>query len=459
MFWHASRAYNNKVLDLSVMKKVYCFLILAALCCMAHAESFPQRNNIPTIYINTRYNQEPQDKVNELRCIIRVVNGGKIQIADSGYVRLRGNASMSFPKKPYHIRFDFKHNVLGSPASAKRWTLINNYGDKTLMRNILAFDLSRRLEMPYTPFIAAVDVVLNGDYKGCYQLCDQIQVHEKRVEVDQNGYLFEADAYYYTEDTYFWSDRGTPVSIHYPKAENITNAQENAVKSIYNQMEKSGHATVDRSTFLRHFLVGEISGNTDTYWSTYFYKRSTDNMVYTGPVWDFDLAYENDDRTYPICSKCGSSYIYESYGSSAGDMWMIVQDIVNSAEDKQQLESIYAYYRDRGIISVEALTAVVDSLEDLLWRAADDNFQRWPILSTRVHQNPRAGRTYAKEVQWVRDYIAQRIPWMDRKLNYTPNDLKDTESAKPQVVKQIRNGQVVIVRNGEIFDVLGNRIY
>ena len=441
------------------MKKVCCLLILAALCCLTHAESFPQRNNIPTIYINTRTGQDPQDKVNELRCIIRVVSGGKIQIADSGYVRLRGNASKSFPKKPYHIRFDFKHNVLGAPSSAKRWTLINNYGDKTLMRNILAFDLSRRLEMPYTPFIKAVEVVMNGDYKGCYQLCDQIQVHEGRVEVDANGFLVEADAYADDEDVYFWSNQGTPVSIHYPKAENITNAQKSNIKTLYNQIEKSGHPNLDRATFLRHFLVGEISGNTDTYWSTYFYKRSDNNSIFTGPVWDFDLAYENDNRTYPICSKCGNSYIYNSYGSFCSyALAQTVTDIVGSGDGKQQLESIYAYYRDRGVISVEALTAVVDSLEDLLELAAYDNFQRWPILNQYVHQNPRAGGTYAKEVQWVRDYIAQRIPWMDRKLNYTPNSLNDAAITTPQAEKRIENGRVVIVRNGEIFDVLGNRI-
>ncbi|MBQ3942633.1 MAG: CotH kinase family protein, partial [Bacteroidales bacterium] len=57
---------------------------------------------------------------------------------------------------------------LSAPGKAKKWTLLNNYGDKTLMRNLLAFELSRCFEMPYTPFGQAVDVLLNGEYKGNY---------------------------------------------------------------------------------------------------------------------------------------------------------------------------------------------------------------------------------------------------------------------------------------------------
>ena len=167
-----------------------------------------QLTNLPTIYITTREGIDPYDKEHELRCLVSIINGTE-RLTDSAAIRQRGNASRDFPKKPYHLRFDTKHSVVGSPATAKRWTLINNYGDKTLMRNLLAFDLSRRLDMPYTPFGRAVDVVVNGDYKGCYQLCDQVHVHANRVEVDEGGFLIEADAYATDEKVYFWLPNGT----------------------------------------------------------------------------------------------------------------------------------------------------------------------------------------------------------------------------------------------------------
>ncbi|MBR6304517.1 MAG: CotH kinase family protein, partial [Paludibacteraceae bacterium] len=140
-----------------------------------------QLTNLPTVVIHTKDNQAPYDKEHEIDCFISIIsNNGQTILSDSATIRERGNASRNFPKKPYRIKFAKKHQVLGSPANAKKWTLINNYGDKTLMRNQLAFELSRRFGMPYTPFCAYVDVVLNGDYKGSYQLCDQIEVRKNR---------------------------------------------------------------------------------------------------------------------------------------------------------------------------------------------------------------------------------------------------------------------------------------
>lgn len=444
-------------------RKIRAFCVLALLCCgpmmpyiKASATANPtQLTNLPTVYIDTRDGNDPYDKEHELRCLIRIVDGD-VLLADSGKVRLRGNASKDFPKKPYHIRFDKKQRVLGSPAKAKRWTLINNYGDKSLMRNILAFDLSRRLELRYTPFIRAVDVVVNGDYKGCYQLCDQIEVHKNRVHVDEGGFLIEADAYAHREKAWFWSARMTPVSIHHPDADSITNPQLEAIRDIFNEIEQSAHPNLDRGSFFRHFLVGEISGNTDTYWSMYLYKYSRNDTVFVGPVWDFDLAYENDNRTYPICSH--SDYIYASVGSYAGDMRAFVNEIVRSTMGRLQLEMLYANYRNSGVLSVESLTAVVDSLEQLLAASAALNFERWPILNQRVHQNPRAGGTFAQEVQWIRDYIEERIAWMDNKLNYSPNALPVWQEQRQNSQKVFRDGKLLIIRDGRTFNAQGVEI-
>ena len=64
--------------------------------------------------------------------------------------------------------------------------------------------------------------------------------------------------------------------------------------------------------------MGELSGNTDTYWSVFMYKQRNDRLFYTGHVWDFDLAFNNDNRTYPVNSK--TDYIYRSGGSYSGNM-------------------------------------------------------------------------------------------------------------------------------------------
>ena len=130
-----------------------------------------QLTNLPTVSIHTLNNEIPYDKEHQIVSQLTIIsdNGTKL-LSEPGTTRERGNASRGFPKKPYRIKFDKKQRVLDAPAKAKKWTLINNYGDKTLMRNLLAFELSKRLGMTYTPYGTAVDVLLNGEYKGCYQL-------------------------------------------------------------------------------------------------------------------------------------------------------------------------------------------------------------------------------------------------------------------------------------------------
>ncbi|MBR1932509.1 MAG: CotH kinase family protein [Prevotella sp.] len=386
--------------------------------------------NLPLVSIHTQNGVLPYDKEHEIATQLTLIGaeGDAPLLSEPGTIRERGNASRTFPKKPYRIKFDKKQRVLDAPAKAKKWTLINNYGDKTLMRNLLAFELSRRLGMPYTPYGRAVDVLVNGEYKGCYQLCDQVQVHKGRVDIDEmtpldnsgtaltGGYLFEIDAYAYEEEEYFYSSRNNPVTIKSPSADSITSQQRNYIRTRFNTMEQQWSRYLDLNTFLRHFLVGELSGNTDTYWSVFMYKQRGNDTIFTGPVWDFDLAFENDNRTYPVNSK--TDYIYRTVGSCAGNMRTFVNNIVvSNATARQRLLQIWDEARQAGLTE-ENLVACIDSLEASLQQSQQLNFVRWPIMNTRVHQNPRTWGSYAAEVQNVRRFMKERLAWMDKKLGY-----------------------------------------
>lgn len=432
----------------------------------------PQLTNLPTVVIHTQDNVEPYDKEHEITCLITIISdNGTTVLTDTATIRERGNASRTFPKKPYRIKFANKHKVLGSAANAKKWTLINNYGDKTLMRNQLAFELSRRFGMPYTPFCAYVDVILNGDYKGCYQLCDQIEVRKNRVDITEmaptdisgealtGGYLIEADAYAYEEpyQGMFWSDKGTGVTIKSPKDDVITPEQKEYIRSHYNKMENVWRTYLDRNTFLRHFLVGEMSGNTDTYWSMYMYKHRSNDTLYVGPCWDFDLAFENDDRTYPISHL--NDYIYRTNGSTTGYLKDLVdQFVVKDAASKRQLASIWAQIRQSGFTE-ESFIAYIDEQEDLLEQSQRLNFMRWQNLNTRVHQNPRTYGSYEAEVENIRHYINYRIAWMDNKLGFDRSLLDqqglENETMPVECTKIIENGELFILRDGHKYTVSG----
>src|SRR5690606_29987075 len=111
-----------------------------------------QPTNLPLIVVHTENSRDIVEKDLYLNGTFQLISeNGKSYFTDTLRIKGRGNASWNFTKKPYKIKFFEKNRLLGMPANAKEWTLINNYGDKTLMRNLLAFDVSRRLLMSYTP--------------------------------------------------------------------------------------------------------------------------------------------------------------------------------------------------------------------------------------------------------------------------------------------------------------------
>lgn len=404
-----------------------------------------QATNLPTVVIHTSNAEDIVSKDTYLKGIVSIISAnGQNTFTDSIEIKGRGNASWNFPKKPYRFKLFHKASLLGMPAKAKDWTLINNYGDKTLIRNMLAFDLSKKLEMPYTPAGKLVDVFLNGEYKGTYQLCDQIEVGTGRIPIEEmptttttlpdlsGGYFLEMDAYANEEISWFTSGRNyIPVTIKYPKDDKIIPVQRDYIINQFNTMENALYAAnyndlangfrkyIDTETFLRHFLVGELTGNTDTYWSTYLYKFKNDDKFYVGPVWDFDIAYENDYRTFPINKN--PEWIYNSTGSAAFGVKDLVNRIFTDPQVNIDLKKIYANYRDKYILSENSLLDVVNQYATEVDESQKLNFMRWNILNTKIHMNPRALGSYKAEVDSVKSFIKNRIIWMDNKLGYVPS--------------------------------------
>ena len=391
--------------------------------------------NLPCVVIHTKDNIDPWDKQTYIESIVTVLGDDGSVLQDTAGLRLRGNASMGFPKKPYRIKFNNKHKLLGSPANAKNWTLINNYGDKTLMRNIVAFRISAAMEMPYTPFCRAVDVLVNGEYKGCYQLCDKIEVKKGRVAIDEmkaddisgealtGGYLWEIDSYAYNEPAPYYSPRGLSITIHSPKDDEIVPAQrtyfEDYFSTLENRVYKSSSSNttwrqyIDYPSFARYFLANQLSGNPDGYWSCYMFKKRNDQQAYTGPVWDFDIAFDNDDREYPL-----SNHTDYMYGSASHVRPFVEHILYADQHSRDEMLDLWHRARNRGI-NADLLTAFVDSVAQSLDASQRLNFLRWPILSQRVHQNPVALGSFSAEVNRLKQFLPMRINWMDSKLGYT----------------------------------------
>ena len=72
---------------------------------------------------------------------------------------------------------------------------------------------------------------------------------------------------------------------------------------------------MDLETYSKFFIVEEFCGDADAVWSSFYVtKKRGDNKYYFGPVWDFDLGFDNDQRLTPIN---GKPQFHFSYGASA----------------------------------------------------------------------------------------------------------------------------------------------
>ena len=448
-----------------------------------------QISNIPTVIVNTVDAEEPYDKEHDIKSNIIIIDNNSVNISKEGTIRERGNGSRAFPKKPWRLKFDKKQNVLDAPAKAKKWTLINNYGDKTLMRNLVAFEIARRVGMKWVPWSRPVDVILNGEYKGCYQLCDQVEVNPGRLDITEmepedisgdaltGGYFLEVDAYAYQEPAGSWfetpfkqipvtvkspDDGGTPEQLRY-----ITNYFNNLVTNLFgSNFTSPGYdyrSMFDVKSFVQHFVVNELVGNTDTYWSTYMYKERLDPVIYTGPVWDFDLGFDNDSRTYPIHARA-NDFLYRYSGSSAANNMNNFADrvLIDDTRTKDDIQYIWSVARNSNGITSESLNKYIDEMAETIDASQKLNFVRWPILNDKVHMNPRALGSFEKEVEAVKQYIAQRIQDLDKLCNYDPsiagidNVASDHEISFTVVENKIVNNSQ---NKFAVYTITGSKVY
>ncbi len=440
-------------------------------------EKFYQITCLPTISIHVANNGVPSNKGEDFESTITIVYEGGTLIQEYPLLtRVRGNFSATHENKPYRIKFNDgkSHHMLKgsahdeSPAKAKKWTLINSFGDKTLIRNNIAFEISRRVEMNYTPYCRNVDLLLNGEYRGTYQLTDWLGIDENRVNITEmsdadtegealtGGYFIEMNGYAGSDPVNFTSKHGNPVTVHSPEDDWIQSSQFNYIRKHFNQMEDLVYANdytdpekgyrkmLDLDSFLKYFLSCELAGNTDMIWQVFMYKERGDDHIYTGPVWDNDLAMDNDGSVYPGNKRKDWTYTVRCAGNWGG----LITRVLSDGNAMARLQDIWAELRDKDAFTSESMAAYVDSLRALVNESQRLNFIRWPYLTQQVHCNPKVWGTWDAEVDCVRDYVAGRVNWMDNKLRYSQLEEEDGHyliSTPRDLIffaKMVNNGQV-----------------
>ena len=159
--------------------------------------------DLPLMVIKTENLKEPDSTEEYINCQIIIINDERVNVNSIAEIRVRGHSTASFAKKPWKIKFEEKLKVLDISKKFKSWAVLANHFDKSLIRNHLAFEISRNLGLPFTPRCRFLDVIMNGSFRGNYYICDQIEIKKGRVDIlaanDEDepditgGYLIEID--------------------------------------------------------------------------------------------------------------------------------------------------------------------------------------------------------------------------------------------------------------------------
>lgn len=390
---------------------------------------YTQKSNLPTLYIDTQNNAPiPSKDENYVRATIHLVDNGNVTVYDALGIRGRGNSTWGLAKKPYRIKFDKKQKFLGEDhANAKSWTLLANHADKTLLRNAVAACIGKFAGQPFTASAEFVDLVLNGKYIGNYQISDQIEVRKKRVDITEQdvpatpnsnitgGYLLEADGFAFSEKVFITTNRGVNITIKSPDDDIINQNQINYIRNYINEFEaalfsedftdpeKGYRKYVDASTLASWYISSELTGNVDCFWSTYFYKDIDDTKLYWGPLWDYDIAFNNCNRIGDV----SQSLMLDRAFAGLTEIWVrrMWQDpwfaeLINDSWTKLVENGIEQHVLD-----------YIDDMAELMSESQRLNFNKWGI-SEHVYNELVLFSTYDEGFDYLKKFVSDHTRYL-----------------------------------------------
>lgn len=344
-------------------------------------------------------------------------------IDENATIKVRGNSTSGGPKKPYNFKFSDDQNVLGI-GKAKKFCLLANLYDKTLMRNKLSYDLADDIGLDYTSHSEYVDVYLNGKYLGNYMLCEIVGTGDSRVDIDinNNDFLFEYEPWpQYSNPSCFetpvfgillgFNDRDDATPSQYEYVNNFFTQAENAI--LTKSAEQIGKY-IDIKSFVDFYIINELFKNVDfSTSSTRFYIQ--DNMLYGGPMWDLDLSSGNVSTEYYTkyftkndnegiegfyCKRLFYSYLFEcpEFESLVYERYVELQPYITNLFESNSL----------GVNRI-------DNLLDIYGASFNSNYDvaGWSLVTKYcAFETLTPLPTYIENVEYLRSWLSRRNIWL-----------------------------------------------
>jgi hypothetical protein len=358
----------------------------------------------------------------------------------NGKIRGRGHSTWGQPKNPYKVQFskDASYAAISDVLGMKKqrnWALLADYFDRSLIRNKLALALGNSHlfaeGLKWTPSGQHVEVILNNDYVGVYLLTEDIRLDPARLNLKamspdpivndlDGGYIVEVD---YRLDCYAGPDlnlqlvtnQNVPICIDTPDEEAITPGQLAYVKNLLGQVEADlyGRSPLDRInpvSFADWYLLQELFRNNDAaFFSSDFMWKDTaaatdprDRLLNMGPIWDFDRSVGNIN--YNGNWRTEGCWVSREFGPN----WY-----AKLFERPEFVALTLSRWKQKRAGLPAFVNASIDTYTHRLAEAQQRNFQRWPIFGVEL-VNFYMFANYDDEVAFVRQFLNQRMEWLDR---------------------------------------------
>lgn len=374
-------------------------------------------------------------------------------------IKVRGNSTADPSKRAYRLKFGkdekdkvtgkliktHKHDLMGGGYAKRNWALLANCFDHSLIRNALTCELGKIIGMPFNPGYCFVDLVINGDYRGTYQVTDHPEVGSHRIDIDEDkDWYIEFQGRSDMLDEPYLNIKDLPMfSIKNPDYTDAADADklaalkvemEDWVKqwksgfsydaSITQSDTKGWRAYNDEDQLLKWFLETEITADYDGYMTIKAY-RATNGKLFWGPVWDKDLAWDNYGdytKTLGAALENASSIRYYVYNPGSGTAIL---------SDPRFVKRVYETYNKLVEDGLEQkLLDIVDQLHLRVNQTQQLNFEKWGITTVyggleKYHE----WTDYAQYPEQLKTFIIARLAFLKEKFKKIYDDVCTVKEA------------------------------
>ena len=348
-------------------------------------------------------------------------------------IEIRGSSSQGLSKKPYGLTTLKADNVtnnnvslLGMPKE-NDWILNSLAFDPSLIRDYLSYNLSRQMGN-YAPRTVFCEVIVNNEYRGLYLLQEKIKADSNRVDIVKmettdntfpnvtGGYITKADKttggdpVAWTMPSYSWS----PEFIHdLPKPEEVTSQQNTYIKGQFFSLATTANANnisfangfpsvIDVPTFIDFMISNELASNADGYQFSTFFHKDRNGKLRAGPIWDFNLTYNNDLPGWIVRSK-PDIWQFSDGENDGAKFWT---DLFNNTTYKCYMSKRWnALIQNGQPLNYYRIATFIDETVNTISEAANRENQKWGTLSE-----------FSIELTKLKSFLSTRISWITSNL-------------------------------------------